>query len=115
MDDIEVAVKLFKINDTALVAYEEELACYEKMDATTGETCRIYGIPNIYFAGDARGTKVLVLPKFKYSLKWFITYNVQCSEEFWLNVMLELVCITYHDTAQSNSFKRICFVFRLPR
>lgn len=88
-----MAVKLYSRNSFGLRAFNIEYESYEKLNSTTSETFKKYGISPIYFFGDFQESKVLVMLKFYSNLGELVSKNFEHPTEIWLNMFLQLVCI----------------------
>lgn len=95
----DVAVKVMHNDSYGLRGYNVEYAAYKKLGAI-GNNKKInkYGIPQILYANEVE--KVLVMPKFEYSLETMPYLEIKWSEENCLQMMLDLVCIFYNDILQ---------------
>lgn len=93
-DGKTVAVKLTFNNTFALKRNEVEYNAYKDIDAISGKKCKRFGICPILYAGTCVGGEVLVMQEvFTVSLAWVKENNIECSEETYFQIMLELVCI----------------------
>lgn len=99
---IKVAVKLTNYDLEALQLYDAEIAIYILMNATTDKNCERYGIPYIYFYGDALGTKVIVMPEFEHSLDSLKAKEIKFTVIDLFKVTQDLVDKINFDTLKHN-------------
>lgn len=86
-------MKVLNHNGLNTDRYKRECAAYKKMDAIgDNKENQKYGIPSLLYTVDSEYEKILVMPRFEYSIL-SLEVQMKCTEETYLQIMLELVCI----------------------
>lgn len=81
--------------------YNNEVEAFKQLGAATSDKWKIYGIPFLLHFGKTQGQLVLVMPSFDFSLTWIRENGIECSEDNFIQMVLELVFIIHCNTTKN--------------